>query len=138
MKPQNMKSVTRTRTSPDQKGDENLRSDGMDNGSSPGHTKNRFAGNQHGGAAEGNFGRGPTVGNNGTSIEGPKKPPTSALPNFQTAMGVNDKLNFGKQERTPGGTRSFEPVAEGNYRGDSDRINSGRGPTVGNKQGSAK
>ena len=136
MKPENMKSVTRTRTSPDQQGDRNLASDGMANGSSQGHIKNRFAGNQHGGAAEGNFGRGPTVGNNGTSSEGPKKPPTSAVPDFKAASkrAFAGEFNAGAQDRTPGGTRRFDPSATQNYSGNIDRINEGRGPTKGNQQ----
>ena len=135
MKPENMKSVTRSRTSSDQK-DSGLGFEGLDNGSSQGHDKNRFAGNQHGGAAEGNFGRGPTVGNNGTSSEGPKKPPTSAVPDFKSAArrAFEGKFNAGAQDRTPGGTRAWAPSATENYRGDINSINEGRGPTKGNKQ----
>ena len=137
MKPENMKSVTRTRTSPDQQGDRNLSSDGMANGSSQGHTKNRFAGNQHGGAAEGNFGRGPTVGNNGTSSEGPKRPPTAKLVDAWKSGSKSlyaGTYSGADQVRTPGGTRRFEPSATQNYSGDIDRINEGRGPTKGNQQ----
>ena len=138
MKPQNMKSVTRSATSPDQQGDRDLKSDGMQNGSSQGHVKNRFAGNQHGGAAGGNYGRGPTTGNTGRLIVGPATPPASGVPNFKSAMGPSDSINFGKQERTPGGTRSFDPKAGQNYSGNPDMITEGRGPTVGNAQGKAK
>jgi len=139
MKPENMKSVTRTRTSPDQQGDRDLKSDGMANGSSQGHVKNRFAGNQHGGAAEGNFGRAAAnlVGNTGrTANEGPKQPPVSSVPAFEAAKKklFDGSFNAGAQTRTPGGTRAWEPIAEGNFRGNSDRITEGRGPTKGNKQ----
>jgi hypothetical protein len=135
MKPENMKSVTRTRTSSDQK-NSGLGFDGLDNGSSPGPDRNRFAGNQHGGAAEGNFGCGPRVGNNGTSREGPKKPPTSAVPDFKSAAkrAFEGKFNAGPQRREYDGTRPWAPSATENYRGDIDRINEGRGPTKGNQQ----
>ena len=138
-KPANEKSVTRTYNRVNQAGDANLESDGMANGSSQGHIKNRFAGNQHGGAAEGNFGRPAAnlVGNTGRDLnEGPKRPPRTSVPDFKAAAkrAFEGRLNAGAQERTPGGTRPFEPIAEGNYRGDSDSINFGRGPTKGNKQ----
>jgi hypothetical protein len=138
MKPKNMKSVTRTRTSPDQK-DSGLGFDGLANGSGQGPTKNRFAGNQHGGAAEGNFGRAAAnlVGNTGrTANEGPKRPPRSSVPAFEAAKKklFDGSFNAGGQDRTPGGTRAWEPIAEGNFRGNSDRITEGRGPTKGNKQ----
>jgi hypothetical protein len=81
-----------------------------------------------------NKGRGPTVGNKGCGIEGPACPPYSAVPAFQKAMGPSDSINAGGQVRTPGGTRDFMPSAGQNYRGNPDRINSGRGPTKGNSQ----
>ena len=136
MKPENMKSVTRTRTSPDQQGDRDLKSDGMQNGSSQGHVKNRFAGNQHGGAAEGNFGRGPTTGNTGSLNEGPKRPPVSGVPAFEAAKKklFDGSFNAGGQKREHAGTRAWEPSATENYKGNMDMINEGRGPTKGNKQ----
>lgn len=100
--------------------------------------KDRALRNQHAGVQDPNktinVGRGPTTGNTGTLNAGPKHPPTSSLPNFKAAMGANDSLNFGKQERTPGGTRPFEPKAGQNYKGNADSINEGRGPTKGNSQ----
>ena len=146
MKPENMKAVTRSATSPDQKGDRDLRSDGMANGSSQPARAQGYAGNQQAGKTDPNktfnFGRPASAlfGLTGTDAKkGPAKAPnTKTVPDFKAAMGANDKLNFGSQVRTPGGTRSFEPSAGQNYRGNPDQINSGRGPTVGNKQGPAK
>ena len=144
MKPTKTKN-TRTPTalgrSVDQK-DTGLGFNGQDNGSSQGASDSKFDRNQHSGKQDANktfnFGRGPTVGNTGETRGGPAKPPTSSLPNFKAAMGANDSLNFGKQERTPGGTRPFEPKAGQNYKGNADAINEGRGPTKGNQQGPAK
>jgi hypothetical protein len=45
-----------------------------------------------------------------------------------------DAINGGAQVRTPGGTRTFDPRAGQNYRGNADEINMGRGPTKGNAQ----
>ena len=135
MKPKNSGSLTRTQTAMSQY-DSMTEAMGMDNDSNHPSYKQltRYSGNQHGGAAEGNFGRGPTVGNDGETRGGPAKPPTSSLPNFKAAMGANDSLNFGKQERTPGGTRPFDPKPGQNYRGNVDEINMGRGPVRGNSQ----
>ena len=109
---------------------------GMDNDSNHPSYKQltKYSGNQHGGDAQGNFGRGPTAGNNGTSSEGPRKPPTSGVPAFQKAMGPSDSINAGGQVRTPGGTRTWDPKGGQNYRGNADKINEGRGPTKGNAQ----
>jgi hypothetical protein len=133
MKPENMKTVTRSATNIDQMGDRKLQSSGMDNDSRIKTTNTKYSGNQHGGKAGGNYGRGPTVGNNGT-ISGKKGPVYSAVPDFKKHMGPSDSINFGKQERTPGGTRSFAPSATENYKGNFDMINAGRGPTKGNSQ----
>ena len=131
-----MNKVTRSRTSPDQKGDRNLKSAGMDNGSSQGAVKSKWAYNYNGGAAEGNFGRGPTTGNTGKLEAGPATPPASAVPDFKAASkrAFAGTFNAGAQDRTPGGTRRFDPSATQNYSGDIDSINSGRGPTKGNQQ----
>ena len=142
-KPENERSVTRSFNKVNQRGDENLKSDGMANGTSQGATDNRWNHNQHAGKQDPNkdfnFGRAATnlVGNTGrTANEGPKQPPASRLPNFEAArkaahMGT---LNVGRQERNPGGTRSWEPSATENFRGNYDKITEGRGPTKGNKQ----
>jgi hypothetical protein len=108
--------------------------EGMDNSNHPSYKQlKKYSGNQHGGAAEGNFGRGPVRGNDGTSKEGPKKLPTSALP-ANVKIKNPDYINGGAQVRTPGGTRAFDPSATQNYKGNPDMINSGRGPTKGNAQ----
>ena len=57
------------------------------------------------------------------------KPPTMPTRGRPSNM---DSINMGSGPR--GGGRSFEPAAKGNYRGNSDRINAGRGPTRGNQQ----
>ena len=131
----NSGSLTRTATAAWQY-DSMTEANGQDNDSNHPSYKalTRYSGNQHGGSAEGNFGRGPTVGNNGTGNEGPKKPPAAAVPAFQKARGSSDSITAGGQVRTPGGTRTFEPSAGQNYRGNADAINMGRGPTRGNAQ----
>lgn len=80
-----------------------------------------------------NKGRGPTVGNKGSGMEGPKTPPTSALPS-STKIKNPDYINGGAQVRNPGGTRAFDPKMGQNYKGNADSINMGRGPTKGNAQ----
>jgi hypothetical protein len=113
---------------------------GMDNDSNhPSYKKlTKFSGNPSKAPAGSpdmiNKGRGPTKGNMGCGIEGPACPPYSSVPAFQKTMGPSDSINGGAQVRTPGGTRAFDPSATQNYRGNPDRINSGRGPTKGNSQ----
>jgi long-subunit fatty acid transport protein len=137
-KPANMKTVTKVATSPAQRGDADMASDGMHNGSSQRAKAQGYAGNQHAGKTDPNktfnMGRGATTGNTNRLTAGPAKPDTSGVPNFHAAMGPNDKLNFGTQVRTPGGTRKFEPSKGCNYVGNCDSINEGRGPTKGNSQ----
>jgi hypothetical protein len=137
-KPSNMKTVTRSATSPAQMGDRDLASDGMKNGSSQPARAQGYAGNQHAGKTDPNktfnMGRGATTGNTNRLTAGPARPDTCTVPNYKAAMGPNDKLNFGSQVRTPGGTRRFEPAAGCNYVGNCDAINEGRGPTKGNSQ----
>jgi len=76
-----------------------------------------------------NKGRGPTVGNKGTK----STPGTSSMPGLHTGkdmfMGSSNP-----QVRTPGGTRTWDPKCEQNYKGNADKINVGRGPTKGNQQ----
>ena len=137
-KPANMKTVTRSATNIDQKGDRDLASDGMKNGSSQSAKAQGFAGNQHSGVQNPNktfnMGRGATTGNTNRLTAGPGRPDTSGVPNFRAAMGANVSLNFGSQVRNPGGTRKFDPAAGCNYVGNCDAINEGRGPTKGNSQ----
>ncbi len=82
-----------------------------------------------------NKGRGPTKGNQDyDAMQGKhREPPTRPLPST-TKIKNPDYINGGAQVRTPGGTRSWEPKCEQNYRGNADRINVGRGPTKGNQQ----
>lgn len=98
----------------------------------------KFRGNQHSGVQNPNktinVGRGPTKGNHGTlSGDASCTPPTSAVPGLPAQGSTRDSINRGGQVRTPGGTRSFEPSAGQNYRGNADKINCGRGPTKGNQ-----
>ena len=130
--PENKKSVTRSATNVDQK-DRGLGFDGLSNGSSQSAKAQKYSGNQHGGAAGGNYGRGPTKGNTGTLVQGPKTPPTASVP-ANIKIKNPDYINGGAQVRTPGGTRAFAPSAKQNYVGNADKINVGRGPTKGNTQ----
>jgi hypothetical protein len=141
-KPANMKRTTGVGRNLDQT-DRGLGFNGQDNGSSQPARAQDYAGNQQAGKTDPNktfnMGRGPTVGNRGCGDEGPATPPTTmSVPNYRAVMGANDSLNFGSQVRTPGGTRSFEPSATQNYKGNIDSMNVGRGPTRGNSQGPAK
>ena len=80
-----------------------------------------------------NKGRGPTKGNTGSLAQGPKTPPTSALP-ASVKIKDPDYINGGAQVRNPGGTRAFAPSMGQNYNGNADKMNVGRGPTKGNSQ----
>jgi len=138
-----MKSVTRTRTSLDQK-DRGLGFDGNDV-TEQRAAPSKFAYNQHSGKQDPNktfnVGRGPVTGNDGTAKAGPKQPPTTrSVPNAKAgaASMFAGTYSGAAQVRTPGGTRPFEPSAGQNYKGTADMINVGRGPTKGNAQGSAK
>ena len=98
--------------------------------------KNQWSGHSNDGR-EVNMGRGPTKGNDGSChhagyAKAGKMPPTSALPAVPAQGSVRDNINRGTQQR--GGGREFMPSATQNYRGNPDRINSGRGPTKGNQQ----
>jgi hypothetical protein len=132
-KPTRSKAAIRTQTASWQYDSADY-ADGMDNKDHPSYKKlKQYSGNQHGGDAQGNFGRGPTRGNTGSLVQGPAHPPASAVPS-QTKIKNPDYINGGAQVRTPGGTRSFMPSATENYNGDINRINFGRGPTKGNAQ----
>jgi hypothetical protein len=115
--------------------DHNMNFDGMESMAPSRSTK--FSGNMYSGVQKPNQtinkGRGPTVGNHGTTTESSCKPPVSGVPALPKQGSVRDNINRGAQVRTPGGTRSFEPSATQNYRGNSDKINVGRGPTKGNQ-----
>lgn len=102
---------------------------------------NKFQGNQHAGVQNANktvnYGRGATKGNTGsTANAGPKRPPVvtpGSTDAAKKAFGAGT-FNAGAQVRTPGGTRTWEPSAGQNYKGNIDRISEGRGPTKGNQQ----
>ena len=141
IKPKNSGSLTRTQTASWQM-DSMDYGDGMDNKDHPSYKALPNGGNQHAGVqnpnATRNEGRGATKGNTGKTFnEGKKRPVASAVPAFEAASKKlhDGTFNAGKLERNPGGTRPWEPAGEGknNYQGDSNRINFGRGPTVGNK-----
>ena len=135
-KPKNTGAALRTQTASWQmnKADQSNPDQGMNNNDHPSYKKlKQYSGNQHGGAAEGNFGRGPTKGNTGSLVQGPKHPPTAGVPS-QTKIKNPDYINGGAQVRTPGGTRPFTPSKTENYNGDYNNINFGRGPTKGNAQ----
>jgi hypothetical protein len=108
--------------------DNSLYADGM---SGLGYSrKDLYCGNQYSGINDGsktiNKGRGPTVGNKSSK----KTPGTSAMPGLQTGK---EMFTGTQQTRTPGGTRSWDPKREQNYKGNPDSINMGRGPTKGNQ-----
>lgn len=96
----------------------------------------KFQGNQYTGVCnEGaliNKGVGPRKGNQdyrgagGPSVTKDKfreTPNTKSVPS--TAINA-DRINLGRQERNPGGTRSWEPKLGQNYAGNPDRIRIGQ------------
>lgn len=125
-KPSNTGASLRTRTASWQY-DSMDKAEGMDNDSNhPSYKKlTKYSGNQHGGAAEGNFGRGATRGNTNATGAGPKTPPVSGVPNFEAAKKSSDSINFGSQVRGQGGST----VKTGR-----ESFDFGRGPTKGNGQ----
>lgn len=119
-----------------------MKFDGMENsavkGSSTKYAHNQWSGHSNDGRSV-NMGRGPTKGNDGKCghsgfTHSGKMPPTSAVPSVPAQGSVRDSIHRGGQVRNPGGTRSFDPSATQNYRGNADAINMGRGPTKGNQQ----
>jgi hypothetical protein len=114
--------------------DHNMNFDGME--SIAPKQGNAYRGNQWAGKTDPNktinVGRGPTKGNHGTLAASSCTPPVSAVPALPAQGSVRDSINRGAQVRTPGGTRDFMPSATQNYKGNSDKINVGRGPTKGN------
>ena len=141
-KPKNQRATTRVANRINQRGDEDLHSDGMVNRDRPRDTRPDYCYNQHTGRANSgelqNYGRPAAnlMGNMGRDLnEGAKRPPVSRVPDFERHLGSSDSLNFGSQERNPGGVRAYEVRGQDNFQGDSDSINMGRGPTRGNAQG---
>ena len=116
--------------------DTNMNFDGMEN-MRPAALK-RFAGNKWSGHSndgrEVNFGRGPTVGNDG-SCDTPKnlgasvtkdtarKAPTAAMPSLPAQGSVRDSINRGSQFRGEGGVMAKSPTNPDKIRIDQ----SGRG-----------
>lgn len=95
--------------------------------------KNQFSGHSNDGRTV-NMGRGPTRGNDGSChhsgmAQSGKKPPVMAA---ESKKADPDGQRYGTQHR--GGGREFTPAAGQNFKGNPDRINSGRGPTKGNQQ----
>ena len=80
-----------------------------------------------------NKGRGPTKGNSDTTTHVGKRPDAASVPS-SIKIKNPDYINGGSQVRTPGGTRSWDPKCEQNYKGNPDKINVGRGPTKGNQE----
>jgi len=120
--------------------DHNMNFDGMESMAPSRSTK--FSGNQYGGKQDVNKtinkGRGPTRGNDGTChhagfASSSCGPITAGVPALPAQGSTRDNINRGAQVRTPGGTRAFDPSATQNYKGNSDKINVGRGPTKGNQ-----
>lgn len=130
----NSGSLTRTQTASWQH-DSMDKAEGLDNDSNHPSYKQlkKYSGNQHGGSAEGNFGRGALKGNTNPTGVGPRQAPTDAMP-ANIKIKSPDYINGGHQVRTPGGTRPWDPKSGQNYRGNADEINLGRGPTRGNAQ----
>ena len=94
----------------------------------------KYSGNQHTKTnpdALINKGRGPTVGNK--SDKDSTYPGADSMPAFAPGKDMF-KGSSNPQVRTPGGTRSFDPSATKNYKGDADKMNVGRGPTKGNQR----
>jgi hypothetical protein len=128
----NSGSLTRTQTASWQYDSADY-AEGIDNSNHPSYKAlTKYSGNQHGGSAEGNFGRGALKGNTNPTGVGPRQAPTSGVPS--TSLPNPDGINCGAQVRTPGGTRPWDPRSGQNYRGNADEINLGRGPTKGNAQ----
>lgn len=90
---------------------DNLDFDGMA-GDGVNRSANKYAGNQHGGEAGGNYGMGPRKAGTTGDQAGPS-----------TAAGSE-----------PIGKRSWEPKAGQNYNGNASKINVGMGPRKGNSK----
>jgi hypothetical protein len=130
--------------------DANLDFDGM-TGNGVNRAPNRFAGNQHAKTNSDaliNKGRGPTKGNQDHRVTGgpsATKDAYRAAPHTSEASGREypkniDSISYGKQERTPGGTRPWDPKAGQNYSGNPDMIRIGQsgGPNYGKMEKGSK
>jgi hypothetical protein len=119
--------------------DSNMNFDGMERIAPKHGTK--YMVNQHTGTMNDgkliNKGRGPTVGNK--SDDDRTYPDARVVPALPKQGSVRDNINRGPQVRYSGGgrfpeTRTWDPSATQNYKGNPDKINEGRGPTKGNQK----
>ena len=113
--------------------DMNMNFDGMERMAPQRSTKyqtNTWSGHMNDGRLV-NKGRGPTRGNQDYRGEGGpsvtrdsfRPAPTDAVPSTK----INpDRINLGRQERTPGGVRAWDPKATQNYNGNPDKIRMGQ------------
>jgi hypothetical protein len=129
-KPGNTGAALKTRTASWQYDSMDL-AEGMDNSNHPSYKKlTKYSGNQHGGSAEGNFGRAAAnlKGNTGaTANAGPKQPAVSSVPALPAQGSVRDSINRGAQVRNPGGVKEMPKRGK-------ESFDMGRGPTRGNQQ----
>lgn len=97
------------------------------------YAKNQWSGHSNDGRLV-NMGRGPTRGNQDHEAKKVGPPVTKDACHYAPErVGVSgterptirnkDAMNFGKQERNPGGTRAWDPKSGQNYNGNPDRIN---------------
>jgi hypothetical protein len=123
--------------------DSNLNFDGMEKIAPKRSTKyqtNQWSGHMNDGRNV-NFGRGPTKGNQDHAAKkvGPPAtfdsyrgtPTTKSVPAVPAQGSVRDSINRGPQVRTPGGTRTWDPKCEQNYKGNIDKINAGNNGPAG-------
>jgi hypothetical protein len=124
--------------------DANLDFDGM-SGDGVNRAGNKYAGNHWGGVQNANKtineGVGPRKGNQDyRGVTGPSatKDAYRPAPRTSEASGREypkniDSMNYGKQERNPGGTRAWTPEKGQNYKGNPDMIRIGQtgGPGYG-------
>jgi hypothetical protein len=104
--------------------DRSMAFDGMES-IAPKHST-KFSGNQSGLKAKTNAGRGPTVGNHGTTTDSSCKPPVSGVPSLPKQGSTRDSINRGAQVRNPGGVKEMPKRGR-------ESFDMGRGPTKGNQ-----
>jgi hypothetical protein len=117
--------------------DSNMNFDGMER-IAPKHSTKYMTNHHTGTMNDGkliNKGRGPTVGNK--SDDGPTYPDARVMPKVTPGKNMFPG-SANPQVRSSGGgrfpeTRTWDPKAGQNYKGDPDKINMGRGPTKGNQ-----
>ena len=117
--------------------DSNMNFDGMER-IAPKHSTKYMTNHHTGTMNDGkliNKGRGPTVGNK--SDDGPTYPDARVMPKVTPGKDMFPG-SANPQVRSSGGgrfpeTRTWNPSAGQNYKGNPDSINMGRGPTKGNQ-----